>query len=81
MVEPTTDIFTEAPEIIHMDWLDRLAEIYYDYILAVIKLRQKGATKLSKLPKGVFRCILERQIPKLLLWKYSDPYEPLENRK
>ncbi len=29
MVEPTTDIFTDAPKNIYIDELDRLAEINY----------------------------------------------------
>ncbi len=81
MVDPTTDFATEAPEIIHMDELDRLAEINYGKVLAVIKLWQRGATKLRKLPKDVFRCILERQISMRLLWRYSDPYMSINGRQ
>ena len=36
---------------------------------------------MSKLPKGVFRCILEYQFPNELSWRYSDPYEPIDDRK
>ena len=32
---------------------------------------------MSKLPSGVFRCVLEYQFPKVFAWRYSDPYEPL----
>ncbi len=81
MVEATTDIFTDAPEKINIDELDRLAEINYGKVLAVIKLRQKGATKLSKLTKDVFRCILESQINKILFYRYSDLYRPLEGQQ
>ena len=38
MVDPTTDFATDALEIIHMDDLDRLVEINYGKVLAVIKL-------------------------------------------
>ena len=45
-------------------------------MLAGVKLRQKGTTKLSKLPRGVFRQMLEYKFPNELIWRYSDPYEP-----
>ena len=32
---------------------------------------------MSKLPRGVFRCVLEYQFPKLFV-RYSDPYLPIE---
>ncbi len=34
--------------------------IYFGQVMCLIKLREKGGTKVSKLPSGVFRCILER---------------------
>ena len=49
--------------------------------MSVIKLRSKGATKVSKLPKGVFRCILEYQFAKALSWRYSEPYTPIQGRQ
>ena len=64
-----------------LDKLDSAAEIYYGQVMSLIKLRQKGATKVSKLPSGVFRCILELQSPIILLWKYSDPYVPIESQQ
>ena len=43
-------------------------------------LRNKGATKLSKLPQGVFRCLLEYQLDSLF-WRYSEPYMPIRPGK
>ena len=31
---------------------------------------------MSKLPSGVFRCILEYQFPNVL-WRYAEPYMPI----
>ncbi len=42
-------------------------------MLAVVKLRDKKATKLSKLPRGVFRHMLEYEFPNELRYRYSDP--------
>ncbi len=50
-------------------------------MLAVVKLRQKGTTMVSKLPSGVFRHMLEYKFPYELIWRCSDPYLPLEDRK
>ncbi len=36
---------------------------------------------VSQLSKGVFRCILEYQYPNELLWRYSDPYAPIEEEQ
>jgi hypothetical protein len=36
---------------------------------------------VSKLPKGVFRCILEFQFPKVFCWRFSDPYEPIKGKQ
>jgi hypothetical protein len=46
-------------------------------MLAVVKLRQKGTTMVSKLPRGVFRHLLEYKIPNELRWRYSSPYVPI----
>ncbi len=56
---------------------NRAADIWMNNMLALIKLRQKWA-KVSKLPKGVFRHMLEYQFPNELLWRYSDPYAPIK---
>ncbi len=50
-------------------------------MLAVVKLRQKGTTMVSKLPLGVFRHMLEYKFPDELCVRFSDPYKPLENNK
>ena len=64
-----------------MEQLDRTAEIGYSNILALIKLRENYASKLSKLPSGVFKCILEYQFPRYFDWRYSEPYEPIEEHQ
>ncbi len=61
--------------------VNRAAEIWWSNMQAVIMLRQKGTTKVSKLPGGVFRHMLEYKFPTELCYRYSDPYLPLENRK
>jgi hypothetical protein len=45
-------------------------------MLAVVKLRQKGQTMVSKLPAGVFRHMLEYEIP-IFSYRYSTPYVPI----
>jgi len=47
-------------------------------MLAVVKLRQKGTTMMSKLPGGVFRHMLEYKFPNEFSFRYSDPYVPLK---
>ena len=46
-------------------------------MLAVVKLRQKGTTMVSKLPSGVFRHMLEYKIPTELRYRCSEPYRPI----
>ena len=53
------------------------ADKWWSNMLAVVKLRQKGTTIVSKLPGGVFRHMLEYQIPKPPLYRYSKPYRPI----
>ncbi len=55
---------TDSPDFIRKDQLDCVAAIYYNNTLVLIKLRGNGITKVGKLPNGVFRCILEYQLPK-----------------
>ncbi len=50
-------------------------------MLAVLKLRQKGKTTVSKLPNGVFRYMLEYHFPKVLFWKYSELYAPINDQQ
>ncbi len=45
---------------------------------ALIKLRQSGSTKVSKLPTGVLRYVLDYQYPNELCVRYSDTYGPIE---
>ena len=84
MVDSTTDIVTantKAPDFICMDQSHIAAEVWSNNMLALIKLRLKGTTKVTKLPSGVFRRILEYQFPNTLSWKYSDPYMPLQDQQ
>ncbi len=50
-------------------------------MLAVIKLRQKGTTMVSKLPRGVFRHMLEYKFPNELSFRYSKPIGSLERQQ
>ena len=50
------------------------AYCWWSNMLAVIKLRQKGTTKLSKLPSGVFRQMLEYKFPNEFTFRYSEPF-------
>ncbi len=80
MVESTNKIVTAttaAPDFIQMDQMDSAPKICLKNMLAMIKLRQKGDTMLSLLPKGVFRCLIEYQFPNESSSRYSEPYMPL----
>ncbi len=46
-------------------------------MLAVVKLRQKGTTKVSKLPSGAFRHMLEYDFPNEFSFRYSKPVVPI----
>ena len=35
---------------------------------------------MSKLPRGVFRCILEYKFP-VFRWRYSEPYLPIQGKQ
>ena len=72
---------TDEPDFICLGQVSSDVEKWYSNALAVIKLRSKGATKVSKLPKGVFRCIIEYQFPIELSWRYSDPYMPINEKQ
>ena len=50
-------------------------------MLAVVKLRQKGTTMVSKLPRGVFRHMLEYEFPNEFSFKYSEPYALIEEEQ
>ncbi len=47
----------------------------YEYYMALIKLRKRGATRLGKLPNGVFRRILEYCEPKITTRVTDHQYE------
>ena len=47
-------------------------------MLAVVKLRQKGTTMVSKLPSGVFRHMLEYEYPNEFSFRYSKPVVPIK---
>ena len=53
---------------------DQVTAISLSNMMSLIKLREKGATKVSKMPSGVFRRILEYYIPTKLCYRYSEPY-------
>ncbi len=62
MVEYTANFVTantDAPDFTRMDQLDRAADIWFSNIMALIKLRKEGVTKVSMLPKPVFRYMLD----------------------
>ncbi len=50
---------TDAPQIIPTDQINIFVAAYYENYLALMKLRQRGETRVSKITKGPFRCILE----------------------
>ena len=47
------------------------ADKWWINMLAVVKLRQKGKTMVSKLPGGVFRHMLEYKYPNEFSFRYS----------
>ncbi len=50
--------------------------------MSLMRLRQKGATKVTKLPSGVFRRILEYYFPTELYCRYSEPCGgPIEGKQ
>ena len=67
----THDVF--APVLLRADPLGSVTAISFSNMMSLLRLRQKGATKVTKLPSGVFRCILEYHIPKELCCRYSEP--------
>ena len=50
-------------------------------MLAVVKLREKGTTMVSKLPSGVFRHVLEYKYPNEFSFRYTDLPWPLKSNK
>ena len=58
--------------------IDKVAMKWMHNIEALIKLRQSGTTKVSKLPTGVLRYVLDYQYPNELCVRYSDTYWPIK---
>ncbi len=78
---------TSTPNLVNRDTAataeDRIrinstADKWWSNMLAVVKLRQKGTTKVSKLPSGVFRHMLEYEFPNELSFRYSEPCGPIK---
>ena len=57
------------------------AKTWMSNIDALIKLRKKGTNVVSKLPRGVFRYVLDYQFPNELCYRYSDPTGQIKNRQ
>jgi hypothetical protein len=77
MVDSTyTQNLVKHDIVMHEDRIriDSAADKWWSNMLAVVKLREKGTTMVSKLPRGVFRHMLEYKFPKVLLYRYSKPY-------
>ena len=73
----TQDIAGE--DYVRMDQLDSFSSLFYGNTMSLIMLRLSGSTMVSMLPKCLFRCILEYQLSRLLLWRCSDPYVPINH--
>ncbi len=56
------------------------ANQWWSNMLAVVKLRQKGTTIVSKLPSGVFRHMLEYKFPSEFRFRYSEPCMPIQRQ-
>ncbi len=61
--------------------INSTANKWWSNMLAVVKLREKGTTKVSKLPRGVFRHMLEYKIPNEFSYRYSNPTKPIERHQ
>ena len=71
MVDSTSTNNVQEDIVMHEDRPKSPAEIWWSNVLAVVKLRQKRTTMVSKLPRSPFRHMLEYQIPRLS-YRYSD---------
>ena len=61
---------------------DQVTAISFSNSMSLMRLRHKGATKVTKLPSGVFRRILEYYIPTELCCRYSEPCGgPIEDKQ
>ena len=72
---------TEVPDYIDMVELDTFATFYFSNALTLMKLRQKATTRLSKLPKGVFGCIVEYCQPARIKRVTDHKYENVDPKK
>ena len=61
--------------------INSTADKWWSNMLAVVKLREKGTTMVSKLPRGVFRHMLEYKVPNEFSYRYSDPTRPIEEEQ
>ncbi len=61
--------------------INSVADKWWSNMLAVVKLRQKGTTKVSKLPRGVFRHMLEYKYPNEFSFRYSESCKPIEEHQ
>ena len=61
--------------------INRAADKWWSNMLAVVKLREKGTTMVSKLPSGVFRHMLEYKFPNQLYYRLSNPYKPIKEKQ
>ena len=79
----STDNLSAHDIVTHLDrtQIDSATKTWMSNIDAAIKLRQKGATMLSKLPSGVFRYMLDYQFPNELRYRYSEHYGPLRHNR
>ncbi len=70
---------TDAPQVVPIDDINTFTKIYFGNALALMKLRQKGASKANKVARGVFRRILEYYEPVCKMkvtehYKYNPEY-------
>ena len=76
MVDTTSSVSLATQDIVaaqNRNRINRAADKWWSNMLAVVKLRQKGTTMVSKLPRGVFRHLLEYKFPNELIWRFSEP--------
>ena len=80
MVDTTSSVNMANQDIVTAQDGDRInsaADKWWSNMIAVIKLRQKGTTMVSKLPSGVLRHMLEYKFPNEFCYRYSEPCAPI----
>ncbi len=70
-----------APVLLQTDPVGRVTAISFSNMMSLLKLRQKEVTKVTKLSKDVFRCILEYDISKELCCRYSELYVSINKKQ